>query len=231
MKAYGRGPKNTGNIFIQPGTALDVAVDQSATLTEVWKGEWQALVEQTPTKNAHHSYFTDLLLASKKIVLGRLGQATATLVYKGLDPSRDKNTQSTETGYPEVDKELSTDVTEFPIQTHPNFSSLVDAAGGAIIDEDGKWVSDGTGKAVFDDKTGEFICFGPQSGGDLAGVKSYYVPNKVETNHWYSDEQADRLVGEIVGGAMRVSLKSTRQGPVWKNSETLRYGTWNTLIY
>jgi hypothetical protein len=239
-KTYGRGPTFTGRIQIQPGSELSIGKDQAATYTEIWKGRYDDLVRQTPTKDAPHGTYTELLLESKRIVRDKSGKGTAYLIYKGLDPARggpgtviDPND---ETNFPEVDLEIDTDVEEVPIQAHPRFvSSLIPAAGGRTSSNpasqyyeeiDGRPAA----RAHFNDD-GTFAGFGIDATGNLAGVESYYVPRTLTTRHWYSRSKANENVGVIVGGQMRISIRSTRQGRVWKNTEVLRGGNWNSLIY
>lgn len=227
-KHYGRGPRARGRIQKQPGTELTVSKDSAATLTEIWDGMWADLVSQTPQKDAAHPDFPGLLFESKRITLGKLGRATATLTYKGLDPSipyvpGTAGGEGTYPELPEVDLEVDTEVEEVPIKAHPNFAALVAAAGT------------GKNKAWFDPDSGLFMGFGPDSGGDLAGVESYQVPRAIITRHFYSYQRATEPVGvsaSIDGiSGLRISMRSTRQGRVWRNTEVVREGNPNPLIY
>lgn len=225
-KTFGRGPANTGRIQRQIGTKVKISKDQSAEYTEIWAGMFDDLTRQTPTKDSPHPVFRELLLTEKEIVLEKLGRGKATLVYRGLDPAAFDGTGNGITlpdggnsAFPEVDLEVDTDVEEVPIQAHPNFAALVAAAGA------------GKDKAYFNPESGLFEGFGPQSGGDLAGVESYLVPRVVTTRHWYSDNRANLPVGVAVSGGLRTTLRSTRQGRIWKNTEVIRAGNPNPLIY
>lgn len=221
---YGRGPTHTGRIQKLPGSKLVISADQAATFTEMWGGQFDQLVTQTPGKDYPHPRFPNLLLYTKEIVEGKLGAGTATLTFKGLDPSLGSGGNGVviddggNTSYPEIDMEVDTDVEEIPIQAHPNFLGLVAAAGT------------GPSQTAFDSK-GLFLGFGPESGGDLAGTESYQVARTVETRHWYSSARSSLPVGVRVGSAFRISLRSSRQGSVWKNTEVLRYSNPNPLIY
>lgn len=244
-KTYGRGPTSTGRIQIQPGSELTITKDQAATYTEIWKGRYNDLVNQTPLKDAQHPIYTELLLESKRIVREKAGKGTAYLTYKGLDPAR--NTPGVivdpndETYFPEVDLEIDTDMEEVPIQAHPRFRNLIQIAGGITgtgqykqktIDSDSGLERE-KAAAHFDDN-GNFIGFGIDALGGLAGVQSFLKPNTVTTRHWYTRSRAIAPVGQIIGGQMRISLRSVRQGKVWKNTEVLRDGGpggWNSNIY
>lgn len=224
-KTYGRGPRYTGRIQRLPKGGMVVGVDQAATLTEVWGGMYFQLIAQTPGKNHRHPQFPGLLLTTKDFKEGNLGKGEATLTYKGIDPSFNggggnglPTDDGGSTSFPEVDLEDDTDVEEVPIQAHPNFSALVAAAGT------------GPGQAAFDEK-GLFLGFGPESGGDLAGAESYHVARRVVTRHWYSSARSSLPVGVRVPGGLRISMRSSRQGAVWKNTEVIRESNPNPLIY
>ncbi len=180
---------------------------------------------QTPGKNHQHPIYFGLYLTTKEIVEEKLGSGKATLTYKGLDPSLGSGGNGTETddggntNFPEIDLEEDTDVEEVPIQAHPDFLSVLVPAAGT-----------GEGQAAFDDKK-LFLGFGPQSGGNLAGVESYQVARRVTTRYWYSSSRSTLPVGTRVAGGLRTSLKSSRQGAVWKNSEVIRASDPNPLIY
>jgi hypothetical protein len=226
MKSYGRGPKFTGRIQRLPGRKITVDTQQAATLTEIWGGDFDQLTHQTPGKNHQHPVYWGLYLTTKEIVEEKLGTGKATLTYKGIDPSfwNGGNGEETEDGgneeFPEIDLEEDTDVEEIPIQAHPDFLSVLVPAAGS-----------GEGQAAFDETTKLFLGFGPQSGGNLAGVESYQVARKVTTRYWYSTARATLPVGVRVPGGLRTSLKSSRQGAVWKNSEVIRASDPNPLIY
>lgn len=226
MNSYGNGPRATGQVQLQPGTELDVGKDQAATLVEIWAGLWDDLLTQAPVKDAPHPSFPGLLFQSRKVTLGKMGMAQARLTYKGLDPRLAVNAAGIPVDgegnpeFPEVDLEEDTDVEEVPIRAHPDFAALVTAAGGYV-----------QGKAAKDPKTGLFLGFGPESGGDLAGVESYLVGRTVVTRYWYSENKANLEVGVIVDGGLRMSVRSARQGVIWKNTEVVRYGNPNPLIY
>lgn len=246
-KTYGRGPTSTGRIQIQPGSELSISKDQAATYTEIWRGRFNDLINQTPLKDAPHPVYTELLLESKRIVRDKAGKGTAYLTYKGLDPARttpgtgivDPNDES---NFPEVDLEVDTDMEEVPIQAHPRFKShLIPASGGLTSGDPGSENYEEIPDPISGKKRpkaqahlnpdGTFAGFGIDSGGNLAGVESYLKPNTVTTRHFYSRSKSTAVVGQIVSGAMRISLRSVRQGKVWKNTEVFRSGTWNTNIY
>jgi hypothetical protein len=217
-KIFGNGPTNSGRCRLQPGAELVISQDQAATYTEVWVGPFATLVNDLPACKTPHPIFTTLSLDTKKTVLGKLGRGTATLVYKGVDPALGTDATGTPI-MPEIDLEIDTDVEEAPIATHPNFSALVSAAGI------------GKSKAWFDPTSGKFEGFGPESGGGLAGVESYLVPRTVKTKYYYSSAQSTLPVGVMTGDGFRASMKSVRQGSVWKNTEVLRQVDANPLIY
>lgn len=217
---------NTRQIQRQPGTEMKISADSAAEFIEIWDGMFDDLVTQTPIKDAPHPVYTELTLTEKRIRLGNLGKGRATLTYKGLDPASFTGIgngvdlpNGGNTAFPEIDKEVDTDVEEVPIQAHPNFAAMVEAAGT------------GEGKAWFNPESGLFEGFGPESGGGMAGIESYLVPKTVTTNHWYSRQQATLPVGVPADGGLRITLRSVRQGSIWRNTEVIREGTPNPLIY
>jgi len=231
---YGRGPVYHRKIEEQTGGELVVNRDSSSECTEIFRGRYVDLVNQSPAKDSPHPLWPDLLLVTKRFSRGKLGLGTATLLYRGIDPSRSAGSSSgastgqtvlgtdwqdldAEEALPEVDLEYDTAVSQEPIATHPDIGDLIEAAGS---------------EGVKYDEEGYFIKFTQKASGDLAGVQSYRVPRTVTTRtYWTDGAAAVAKVGIRVGSDLRLSLKSSRYGSKWRNVEVLESGPWNTLIY
>jgi hypothetical protein len=225
LRVHGRGPVARGRIQEALGSGVETGRNSEATAERIFTGLFNDLVRQTPKAGDSHPDFPGLTVDRKRITPLKGGRGEARIIYRGPDPAlnfgqRDFDPETNPEGnITEPEEEIETITTEEPIETHPNFAALVLAAGT------------GEGQATFDED-GLFLGFGPNSGGGLAGVQSYFVRRTVTRTtvlarqKLNANEAATREAGGLV-----TKLNSTRTGKAWKNVKEVTSGSWNSLVY
>lgn len=127
-------------------------------------------------------------------------------------------------------------LSEDPIETHKDFVSKIGGSQGAERN-----------RAVFDEDTGEFICFPADAPNNLGGTRSYLVPSVVWRKTWWSSTApfpAD--LGVVVPRPSQIALPNSVKNGIGSNftyrqigfyyqisEEVMGSGKkgWNSLIY
>lgn len=218
-------------IYRQPVGQMIVDKESVATARESYRGLYVQLVLQGPAIDSVHPDFPGLLVTKKTLQRDRSALGTLHVEYKGLDPAFGE-------GLPDPIYELDRSSAADPIDSHPDWVDIVDAAGGY----------DNVGKKVITDEDGVFRAFGINATGGFRGVQSYlnfgatWTKSSVQLNEPSSTGNLGSIQNPegpnpTLGGSanwLYAGLRYLKEGGIYRVQKTwLASGPkgWNTVVY